>query len=224
MPYKSKIWYLERFNMMKKLNPTELSHMEKVTVMKKVRKNDFIHFPDEAGRYVYFVKEGNVKIVQYSEEGKEDIQYVLSKGNIFGELALMDNEENREIAIALSDCLVCFVSTADMQEMMLNHTSLCVGVRKILGLRIKKLERKLESLLFKDSKTRVIEFLEELRKEYGVKKNDSFIVKNFLTHADLAKLTATSRQTVTSVFNELREQKLIDYDKSYLTFKNTLPS
>ena len=223
MENKSKFWYLERFDLMKKMSMSEMKYLEKAMVMKKVEKDAFVFFPEKASQYVYFLKEGAVKITHYTEEGHEDIRYILNKGNIFGEMALVDNEDSRDHAIALENCLVCFIDVNTMKDMMLNNRALSIGIRKVIGLRIKKLERKLESMLYKDSKTRVVEFLDEFRQEYGSLQDDVIVAKNFLTHADFAKLTATSRQTVTTVFNELREKGLIDYDKHFMTFKSSKP-
>lgn len=222
MENKSKFWYLERFNLMKKMKMADLKYLEKAMVMKKVNKDTFIYFPEKANQHVYFLKEGTVKISYYTEDGKEDIRCILGRGHIFGEMALMVDGDNKEYAMALEDCLLCFIDVNTMKEMMLKNRSLSIGVRKVVGLRIKKLERRLEAVLYKDSKTRVIEFLEEFKQEYGHSKNGVVTAKNFLTHADFAKLTATSRQTVTTVLNELRQKGIIDYNKELLTFKGPM--
>ena len=43
---------------------------------------------------------------------------------------------------------------------------------------------------------------------------DVILVKHNLTHLDMANLTATSRQTVTTVLNELKEQNLIHLERN----------
>lgn len=68
----------------------------------------------------------------------------------------------------------------------------------------------------KGAPTRVREFLIDFAKEYGKPKEDGLYIKNFLTHDDIAKITATSRQTVTSVLNELRNKGILDYNSKEL--------
>ena len=46
------------------------------------------------------------------------------------------------------------------------------------------------------------------------------LIMNNLTHQDMAKLTATSRQTVTTVLNELREKNLIYFDRKRILIRN----
>ncbi len=158
-----------------------------------------------------------VKIVRYLEDGREDIKSILGPASLFGELALVEGESPGDCAIALEDCLICFVDVPSMQRMMDENNALKTEVFKIMGLRLKRLERRLESIIYKDSRTRIIEFLEEFLQEYGQENSGKWQARNFLTHTDIAKLTAASRQTVTTVFNELRSKGAIDYDKKTIT-------
>jgi CRP-like cAMP-binding protein len=83
-------------------------------------------------------------------------------------------------------------------------------------MRLRKIESRLSSVVFKDSSTRIIDFVRELAQDFGKVKNGELVVKNFLTHKDIAKLTFTSRQTVSSVLNRLKRAGKIDYDERYI--------
>jgi CRP/FNR family transcriptional regulator, cyclic AMP receptor protein len=80
-------------------------------------------------------------------------------------------------------------------------------------MRIQKLERRIQSLVFQDSRTRVVEFLREMAEEKGKKVGFEIMVKNYLTHKDIASLTGTSRQTVTTILNELKEKNIINFNR-----------
>lgn len=213
----SKIWYLEQFNMMKKLRKEDMLHMQQSMVMKHIDKDTLLFFPEKKNNHLYFLKKGVVKIVHYLEDGQENVKTIIGPGSLFGELALAAGESTEDCAIALEDCVICFVDVPSMQQMMNENSALKTEIYKIMGLRIKRLERRLEAIIFKDSKTRIIEFLEEYLQEYGQEKSGKWQARNFLTHTDIAKLTATSRQTVTTVFNELRNKGFIEYDKKIIT-------
>lgn len=212
-----KYWYLEKFDFTQKLCKEERVHMEKSMVMKKVDKDTMLHFPEMKEKFIYFLKEGMVKIVHYNEDGRETIKYLVSPGNIFGELALLENDENsNDYAIALNDCTICFMDVEQLNMMMQENKDLSISIRKLIGLRLKKLETRIESLIFKDAQTRIVEFLAELFKEFGKEEGQGLKVKNFLTHDEIAKLTASSRQTVTSVLNDLRKKGIITYSSKYI--------
>ncbi|MEQ8530984.1 MAG: Crp/Fnr family transcriptional regulator, partial [Imperialibacter sp.] len=82
-----------------------------------------------------------------------------------------------------------------------------------MGLRLKRVERKLESLVFKDARSRVIDFIREMAEERGQKVGYEMLIKTKFTHKDIASLTGTSRQTVTTILNELKSQNVINFDR-----------
>jgi CRP-like cAMP-binding protein len=46
------------------------------------------------------------------------------------------------------------------------------------------------------------------------------MVKNQLTHQDIANLTGTSRQTVTTVLNDLRDRNIINFDRRKILIRD----
>lgn len=84
---------------------------------------------------------------------------------------------------------------------------------------MKKIERRLEILLFKDAKTRLIEFLNDLKEEFGTQdENGKKVVIHPYTQSDIAKLIGTSRPTLNILLNELKENKVISFGRKKVTF------
>ncbi|MBN4081691.1 Crp/Fnr family transcriptional regulator [bacterium AH-315-C07] len=221
MAEKTKIWYLENFNLFKGLSKAEMMELGERSVMKTASKNQFIYFPDEPSSTVFLLKEGKVKLGSYSDDGKEIIKAILQGGEIFGELGLAGEETRSDFALALDDDVtICAVGQNVLEDMMKKNPNLGLKITKIIGFRFRKLERRLESLVFKDARTRVVEFLKDQGIEQGEKVGDETLIRNFLTHQDIANLTATSRQTVTTVLNELREKDLIYFDRKRILIRD----
>lgn len=217
-----KYWYLEKFDLTTRLSKDEMMQMDRAMVMKKIDKNTLITFPELKGNYIYFLKEGIVKIVNVSDEGNEMIKYLITSGQIFGELALLETQESEnDYAVAVNDCVICFMEANIVKMMMEDNPKMAMYVRKLVGLRLKKIERRLESIIFKDAPTRIKEFVQDFAREYGKLREEGLVITNFLTHDDIAKITATSRQTVTLVLNDLRSKGLIEYSPKSLTIPHT---
>ena len=89
------------------------------------------------------------------------------------------------------------------------NSLLSMAVTKNIGEKLRNIERRLESLIFKDARERIIDFMKEMAAKYGKAIGAEILVKHDLTHQDIANLTATSRQTVTTVLNDLKEKNLI---------------
>ena len=204
------MWHLENFNLFKEMNMDEMKMVQNQTQMREVKKGDYIYFPEDPSTQVFFLKEGQIKIGTYSEDGRESIRTILNPGEIFGELSLIGEEKRNDFAQAIDDnVLVCAMSMKDMEYMMENSNKLSLRVTKLIGLRLKKTEIKLNDLLFKDARQRIIDFVKNLALEQGKKIGEEIMVKHPFTHQDIANLTASSRQTVTTVLNELRDKDLL---------------
>ncbi len=180
--------------------------------MDNIEKGKPIELTNKHKNSVFFLKRGSVKIVNAAHNS---VKYVVKRGHIFGELALYDKEAAKEeIAYALEDCVICYIESERMEELMEKHKSLKNGVLKIYGLRIKKLERRLHDLLYKDSATRVQEFITDYVNEFGeTNEKGKLVAKNLLSHKEIANLTNTSRQTVSNVLSTLRKKGIINYNK-----------
>ncbi|GAB4257122.1 MAG: Crp/Fnr family transcriptional regulator [Vicingaceae bacterium] len=209
------LWHFENFSLLKILTVTERLKMAKKMKDTVVSKNDYIYFPEDPSSSIFFLKKGRVKIGTYSDEGKEIIKAILVPGEIFGELSLVGEERRKDFAMAMdNDVTICALSMEDMQEMMHKNPNLSLRVTKLIGFRLIKIERRLESLIFKDARSRIIDFIKDMCEEKGQKIGDEILVKHYLTHQDIANLTATSRQTVTTVLNELKEQDLLYLERN----------
>jgi CRP/FNR family transcriptional regulator, cyclic AMP receptor protein len=221
MGQESALWYFESVNLYDVLCPHKVKTMAERHSFHHYKKDQFIYFPDEPATYIYMIAEGRVRIGHYSEDGKEIISAILTTGEIFGELALAGEEKRRDFAQSMdNNTTVCPLSIDDLKELMFDNRELSFKLLKLVGLRLMKLERKMELLVFKDARTRIIEFLKDTASWKGKKVGYETMIQTKLTHKDIAALTGTSRQTVTTILNELKEQNLINFDRRKILIRD----
>lgn len=223
METQSKLWYFENFSMLESLSKDELMMLDKQAVMRNAPKKHVIYFPEDASNSIYMLKSGKVKISKISPDGKEIILAILGPGEVFGEMAITGQGTREEIAEATDDTIICVVKVDDLKNMMMMNPHFNIQLTKLIGFRLKKIQNRFESLIFKSSEERVVSFLREIADEHGtrVKGSDNEMeIRLRLTHDDIAKLTATSRQTVTMVLNDLEKRNIITYDRSRIFVKD----
>ncbi|WP_421764393.1 Crp/Fnr family transcriptional regulator [Ekhidna sp.] len=215
------LWYFEDTDLFEILCPKKTPYMEDKHTPGVYKKDEFIYFKDQSSENIYMVSAGRVKIGTYGPDGKEIVKAILTSGEIFGELALAGEEKRQDFAQAMdNDTRVCSMTIEDLQNLMVDNKDLNLKILKIVGFRLRKTERKIESLVFKDARTRIVEFLKEMAEEKGQKVGFEVMIKNHLTHKDIASLTGTSRQTVTTVMNELREKNLLTFDRRRILIRD----
>jgi CRP-like cAMP-binding protein len=91
---------------------------------------------------------------------------------------------------------------------------------QLFGSRLLRAENKLESLIFKDARTRIIDFIKDSVNSRGRRIGYEMLLKHSLTHQDIANITCTSRQTVTLVLNELRKSDLIYFNRGKILVRD----
>ncbi len=215
MAEKTKIWYLQNFNLIEEMDEPSMEMMDQNSKMKKSSKREIIYFPEERSDTIYMLKEGKVKISRVSEDGKKMTLQLIGPGEIFGESAILGQEKRENIAEVVEDAVICSINRTMFQEMLANNPKMNLSINKFIGLRIRKIQAHIEDLVFKDAKERVVAFLKRYTKTFGKKMLDGWMVRPFLTHQEIADLTATSRQTVNTILNDMVNNKEIKYTRRY---------
>ncbi|MCF8276852.1 MAG: Crp/Fnr family transcriptional regulator [Flavobacteriales bacterium] len=219
----TKLWWLEKIHLFEGLSDKEMLKVEQRSTMKTKEKGTHIYFPNEPSKIIFFLKNGRVKIGSYSPDGKEIIKAIMHPGDMFGEMGLVGEETRNDFAIAMDDDVrVCTLNVEEILDMMRGNAELGLKITTTIGNRLSKVERKFESLIFKDARTRIVDLIREMATERGkVLAGGEVLLEHSLTHQDLASLTATSRQTVTTVLNELKEKELINFDRKTILIHQT---
>ncbi len=212
------LWYLENIDVTGIFCPKKVdAHSGNHKVFKK---GEYIYMPEQSSDKIYFLNSGRVKVGTIGESSKEITKAILGQGEVFGELALVGEDQRRDFAYVMDEATVCIVSVDEMKSLLKDHNGLSLFLMRIMGSRVLKMESRLESLVFKDSRSRIVEYIKDLVENKGQRVGYEWVVRNFITHQEIANLTATSRQTVTTVLNELRTKNLITFNRKRLLVRD----
>lgn len=216
MAEQTKFWYLKNINVFEGMSDEEMQKIHDMTSMSSVRPNQPIAFPDEISQNIYLLKQGHVKISRVDEDGREIILEIVGPGEMFGELALIDEEEleSSDIVEALDDVLICAIRRDLFEQMMRDSPELTFRVTKRIGMRLRRFEKRVTDLVFKDVRRRIVSFLLSYAEDFGKVKRGVVTIPMYLSHQEIAMLTGTARQTVTTVLNQLRAEELIDFSRA----------
>ena len=218
-----KIWYLKSINVLKNLSEPQRMKLGSYCSMTNFKQGELIYLPGDL-KNIYFLKKGSIKLVTQKSNGEEIIKDVLEKGEIMGKCFGGENEELNEEAVALEDSMVCYLSYENWQEFLNENLDLSLSILKWTGLRIKRLERRIDTLYFKPTTERVKDILADLAKRLGKKDpiSGNIIIPIHLTHEELGQLTGCSRQNVTAILNEMREKDFIEYTRNKLIIRKAI--
>ncbi|REG84603.1 Crp/Fnr family transcriptional regulator [Winogradskyella sediminis] len=218
------LWFFDDVDLFKVLCPHKIKTYAKGHNFCVYKKKDYIYFESDSANKVYLIEKGKVKIGYCTDDGKEVVKAILTKGELFGEKAILGDEKRDEFAQSIDDITsICPISVDTMHNLMRDNQSFSLKIYKFIGFKFKKLERRLQLLLFKDTKTRLKEFLDELCADYGCdcQATGDQIIKHPFTQKDIASLIGTSRPTINILLNELKEENYLDFNRKEIRILKT---
>ncbi len=209
-------WYLQNADLYKILCPHKLKEYTS-RHFQEFKKGDFIYMENDHADKVYLVGRGKVKIVHYREEGTEMIIAILNKGELFGEKAILGEQKREDAAVSCTnDTLICPLDRETMYTLMRDDQRFSLTIYKILGFRLKKLERRLERLFFKDTRARIIEFVNDLIDYESGEPDSGMEIPHTYTQKDIADLIGATRETVTKELIKLKSEGILFYQRKHI--------
>jgi CRP/FNR family transcriptional regulator len=202
----------QRVQVFSGLGPDEMSRISAhARSLRKVR-GEFIYMPGDRADFVYFLKQGRVKLSVISESGKEIAIDIIQSGEIFGEFALVDEALRSNMAQALDNVLMRVFSKHDFTKLLTAQPNLALSYIKLVGDRRRRMEKKLSDITSKAVSARICELLHELSTSAA-----DYLVP--LTHQDVASLIGAARQTTTTVLNDLERRGIIELGRCWIRVK-----
>jgi CRP/FNR family transcriptional regulator len=173
-------------------------------ITKKLNKKEILFFEGQEGKYVYFLISGQIKLFRTNEEGKEAIIHFVKPGDIFAEILLHLKNTYPVTAMAIENSFVLGIDSKKLYKSISTEPQIAMKLIGILAQRIKYFVNMVENLTLSDVKTRLLNYLESLRKEH------SKVIYLSVSKGDLALLMGTTPETLSRIFKKLNEDGLIE--------------
>ncbi|MCW8893733.1 MAG: Crp/Fnr family transcriptional regulator [Deltaproteobacteria bacterium] len=143
----------------------------------------------------------------------------MGPGEIFGELAVTDEEHRSHFAEATEDSLVCIFTRDKFQNFIAQHQELTFKVMKLIGFRLRELETRLQDLAFKSVAQRLRGTLLHLAEKHGSSEGEGQ-VRLSITQKDIAFLVGATRETVAEELGLLKRAGLVETSYRSLLLPN----
>jgi CRP-like cAMP-binding protein len=173
------------------------------------RRGEFIAQEGSQPEGLNIVHSGRVKVFNYTPEGREQILYVFSTGDFFGEMNLLGQEPLRYSVEALEPTRICQIRRDDFRQLVRKNPDILLKVAEELSLRLGKMEDLVLAMGGLDAKTRVIMMLLEFSRKYGQKQAAGKLVTLPLGREGLANYVGVARETISRKLHQLQDEGYI---------------
>ncbi len=163
---------------------------------------------------LYFVIEGQVRLIRGAKEGREHVVRVLGPGATFNDAALFDGGPNSEGAIAAEASTVGMIPKSSMLSLVERYPEIARAALKVLSARQRSLGAIMEDLALRDVTTRVARLL------LGCLGKHEHIVEHApnacarITHQEIAAMVGSVREVVQRALKELERDGAITVERS----------
>ncbi|VAW55640.1 cAMP-binding proteins - catabolite gene activator and regulatory subunit of cAMP-dependent protein kinases [hydrothermal vent metagenome] len=170
---------------------------------------------------LYVILEGEVKAYSCDDSGKEVILNILSTGDYFGELSLIDDEPRSASIMTLTQTKVMIISKSNFKQCLSENNDLAFNMIRALTRQVRSLTENVKNLALMDVYGRIVYTLSDLATE---KDNEGkMVIKPKLTHQEISQMIGSSREMVSKILKELTNGEYISITKDSIIINKKLP-
>ncbi len=209
---------LRRCELLSDLPREELQRIAEMTVVRPLRRGEYLFREGEPSRGFYIVQSGSVSVHRVNAAGKEQVIQVYRAGQTFAEAALAMAAGYPADARAVEPTTVLMVPKAEFVELLKQRPELALRMIASMATHLRALVRQLHDLTMRDVETRLANWL--LRQCPDPAAEEPFTVRLSGTKRQLAAELGTVSETLSRSFAKLRDLDLIEVDGPSIHLKN----
>jgi len=207
---------LEKSLIFKSLEKQQLTSVLNDMVLKKWEAGYFKNSIEDTSNFNFIVS-GRLKIYQInSKTGREYTIFILSSGDVFDIINLLDSEPHQVYWEAMDELMILSISITKMRDFVLKYDQLNLSIFKYLAQRMRMLENAVTDVCFHNTLTRLSNLLLININEDSKKLE----IINNLPNEEIAKLIGTTRTVVNRHIQDLKKAGVISVKRKQIDIEN----
>jgi CRP/FNR family transcriptional regulator, cyclic AMP receptor protein len=199
------------------MGPQDLRRVAEVAVPRRFAAGQVIFREGDSSDTCYVVRSGHARAVRGNTDGRTIALAHFGPGDIFGELAMFDEERRSATVEALDDLEAIAIAGSDMRRLLREHADIAVKLVIALGRRLRDANERLARQSFQTVQSRVagvlIRLVEQARAE-GAGQRDVVLR---VTQAEVAQLAGSSRESASRFLAVLERAGIITQGRGRIT-------
>ncbi|MBC2838660.1 Crp/Fnr family transcriptional regulator [Robiginitalea sp. SC105] len=198
---------VRKFNALRAMSKEELKAVADSKVSRKVKKGEIIFDEGERLAGVYCVRDGVSKLSKLSENGKDQIVKLASKGEVLGQRSVVAEESANLSATAISDMEICFIPREAISDSLHKNPDFTYEVLRHMAQDLREADEVIVNMSQKTVKQRIAQALLYLKENFG-EDSDGYLLL-VLSREDIASVVGTATESCIRMLSELKKEGLI---------------
>lgn len=201
------------------LSEEELEVIAKMAVRKSCPANTLVMSEGDTDYALYVIESGSLEVFLMDETGKEIVLDTKGPGDYFGEMALLDDAPRSASVTSRESASFLVIQGREFRAYLSTRPDLAVNLLQALSHRVRVLNEQVKDLALKDVYTRLVKVFRQL----GENENGQCVIRQKMTHQDLANRVGASREMVSRIVTDLVKGGYIKKEDNHLIISEKLP-
>jgi len=210
---------IRQLNSLTHLTKEELVKMSNCKTSRIIKKGESIFEEGERLKGIFCIKDGVCKVSKMSENGRNQIISLVTRGDLLGERSLISDEASNLKAVALNDMEVCFIPKEEILKDLSKNPTFTMNVLKDMAQTLKLADNVIVDMAQKTVKQRLAETLLRLHEKFGV--NTEGTIDIHLSREDIANIIGTATESAIRLLSELKKKKIIEFKGKDISILNS---
>ncbi len=211
---------LENYELFNALSLSDRERLRPLFHLRSFSRNEVIFLKGDPGDGLFLICSGRVKICVVDRQGSELVFTFLVKGDLLGELAIIDGKPRSAAAIAVENTATLYLDRKEFLEFLGSSPQACIEILNVLCQRLRRLSGQMEEISFLNVAGRIARNLTATANLASPSAEYPGSQVYSITQEELARVIGASREMVNKVLNSFVDLGLISITRKKLTLLN----
>lgn len=183
------------------LKDEEIAELSAVAIERAFQPGEFVFWEGDSPDWFYTVAEGRVKVLKHSSLGKEFVIAFFGPGEMFGEVAVLENKPYPASAEVVAETKVLGVRREDFLSFLAHHPEVALRIINVLGGRLRDAQSRLRDIAGERVEQRLARTLLMLASKLGPTLP--------FTRQEIADMAGITTETAIRVMSRLKDGDII---------------
>ena len=198
--------HLRKIPLLAELSEEDMLRVKGDMRIRQYTKREVVLQKGASGDSLLFLLSGSLQVVDITEDGRAIGLRMLTPGDFFGEIAVINGSMRSASVVALTPVLVALLPRQTALHLFAHSPSVANHMLRFLAAKVARDSEFRALLSIHNTSRRIYTFIDLLKEK---KDDDMHVVENLPTHQDIANMINTSRETVTRALLTLSQQGII---------------
>jgi CRP/FNR family cyclic AMP-dependent transcriptional regulator len=203
---------LRRVWLFSSLDENELASIAAVARERTCQKGEILVRQGDSSGDLFSVVQGRLKVGSVAGEGAEVLLSVVGPGDVFGEIALLDEEPRSATVVAAEPCRLLVVPRAAFRPLLRELPTLALRLLQILARHVRRLSTRTEDAAALDVRARLAKTLLDLAERFGVEgPRGKVTITLRLSQQELGRMIGATREMVNRCLRGWTDRRILSY-------------